>query len=133
MTRTKFRALVSFLLALSVSAAAPLRSLAETDPAETQIFVDNGTVFVYDKEEFDFIENQALTETPKLESGLNPVEPADYNGEFYPALRILSEEGSGSFTVGGDVKIELVDSGSSTGIETWAEGGSAAVTEDVTA
>ena len=128
MIRIRFRALAAFLLALSVSAAAPLRSFAETNPAESQIFVHNGTVLVYDKEESDFTENQALTETPMLESSLNPADPADYNGQFYPALKILSEEESGSFTVGGDVKIELVDSGCSTGIETWAEGSSAAVT-----
>ena len=135
MIRIRFRALAAFLLALSVSAAAPLRSFAETNPAETQIFVDNGTVLVYDKEESDFRENQALTETPMLEDSLNPVDPADYNGQFYPALKILSEGENGSFTVGGDVKIELVDSGCSIGIETWAEGNSAAVTVtgDVTA
>lgn len=120
--------LTAVLLALSLTMTASFRAIADVNPAETQIFVDNGTVLVYDKENFEFKENQSLTETPMLEDDLTPVEPAGDNGEFYPALSILSEGESGSFTVGGDVVIKLGDSGNASGIQTWAEGGSAEIT-----
>ena len=128
MTRKISCFLTAFLLALSVLPAGPLRAAAETNPAETQISVEDGIVLVFDKDKSEFTEDEALTETPMLENDLEPVDPADYNGKFYPALYVLSEGESGSFTVGGDVEIKIGDSGSANGIQTWAEGGSATIT-----